>query len=117
MFNKNGVLGYITPSSYFNSIAGAYMRKYFAQENLLKAVVDLKHFQAFTATTYTAITILLYTEKDMTKFIKRAGPRVLLFVLLTQCFFQLFFDCHRNFVCQINRYGITNHFILCHLWT
>lgn len=58
MLNETGVLGYITPSSYFNSIAGAYMRKYLANENLLKAVVDLKHFQAFAATTYTAITVL-----------------------------------------------------------
>lgn len=58
MLNVNGTLGYITPSSYFNSLAGAYMRKYLTQENLLKTVVDLKHFQAFSATTYTAITIL-----------------------------------------------------------
>lgn len=58
MLNDTGVLGYITPSSYFNSLAGSYMRKYFADNNLLKAVVDLKHFQAFAATTYTAITIL-----------------------------------------------------------
>ena len=58
MLNANGTLGYITPSSYFNSLAGAYMRKYLTQENLLKTVVDLKHFQAFSATTYTAITIL-----------------------------------------------------------
>lgn len=58
MLNKNGILGYITPSSYFNSIAGSYMRKYFIQNNLLKAVVDLQHFQAFSATTYTAITVL-----------------------------------------------------------
>ena len=58
MLSKNGVLGYITPSSYFNSIAGNFMRKHFVQNNLLKAVVDLQHFQAFSATTYTAITIL-----------------------------------------------------------
>lgn len=64
MLNKNGVLGYITPSSYFNSIAGNYMRKYFAQNNLLKAVVDLQHFQAFSATTYTAITILQNNRKE-----------------------------------------------------
>ena len=58
MLNKNGVLGYITPSSYFNSLAGTYMRKYVTQENLLKTVVDLKHYQAFAATTYSTITIL-----------------------------------------------------------
>lgn len=58
MLNKNGVLGYITPSSFFNSLAGNYMRKFFVQENLLEKLVDLKHFQAFNATTYTTIVIL-----------------------------------------------------------
>ncbi len=58
MLNKNGVLGYITPSSFFNSLAGNYMRKYFVQENLIEKLVDLKHFQAFNATTYTTIVIL-----------------------------------------------------------
>ena len=58
MLNGRGVLGYITPSSYFNSIAGGAMRKYLVQNNLIEKVIDLKHFQAFEATTYTAITIL-----------------------------------------------------------
>lgn len=58
MLNDKGILGYITPSSYFNSIAGSHMRKYFIKENLLKTIVDLQHFQAFPSTTYTAITIL-----------------------------------------------------------
>ncbi len=58
MLNKNGILGYITPSSFFNSLAGNYMRKYFVQENLIEKLVDLKHFQAFNATTYTTIVIL-----------------------------------------------------------
>ncbi len=58
MLNQNGILGYITPSSFFNSLAGKYMRLHFVNNNLLDKIVDLKHFQAFTATTYTAITIL-----------------------------------------------------------
>ena len=58
MLNKNGILGYITPSSFFNSLAGNYMRKYFVQEDLIEKLVDLKHFQAFNATTYTTIVIL-----------------------------------------------------------
>ncbi len=64
MLNRNGVLGYITPSSYFNSVAGNYMRKYFLQNNLLRAIVDLQHFQAFAATTYTAITILQNNREE-----------------------------------------------------
>lgn len=58
MLGQKGILGYITPSSYFNSIAGAYMRKHLVANNLLKKVVDLQHFQAFSATTYTAVTVL-----------------------------------------------------------
>lgn len=58
MLNVNGILGYITPSSFFNSLAGKYMRLHLVNNNLLDKIVDLKHFQAFTATTYTTITIL-----------------------------------------------------------
>ncbi|MCD8041327.1 MAG: SAM-dependent methyltransferase [Clostridia bacterium] len=58
MLNKTGVLGYITPSSYFNSLAGSYMRKQLIVNNLIEKIIDLQHFQAFNATTYTAITIL-----------------------------------------------------------
>lgn len=58
MLNENGVLGYITPSSFFNSLAGKYMRLYLVKNNLIDKIVDLKHFQAFAATTYTTIAIL-----------------------------------------------------------
>lgn len=58
MLNSNGVLGYITPSSFFNSLAGSYMRQYFVRENVMEALVDLKHFQAFPTTTYTTIVVL-----------------------------------------------------------
>ena len=58
MLNKTGVLGYITPSSFFNSVAGNYMRKYFVDNLLLNKIVDLKHYQAFNATTFTTIVIL-----------------------------------------------------------
>lgn len=58
MLNESGVLGYITPSSYFNSLAGSYMRQFLVQNNLIDIIVDLKHFQAFNTTTYTVITVL-----------------------------------------------------------
>lgn len=64
MLNENGVLGYITPSSFFNSLAGKYMRLHLVQNNLIDRIVDLKHFQAFTATTYTTITILKNKRKQ-----------------------------------------------------
>lgn len=58
MLKEHGILGYITPNSFFSSLAGAYMRKVFVSEKLLAKVVDLKHFQAFSSTTYTAIVVL-----------------------------------------------------------
>lgn len=59
MLAEKGTLGYITPSSYFNSLAGVEMRADFVKRNLINTVVDLKHIQVFdNATTYTAITIL-----------------------------------------------------------
>lgn len=58
MLNSTGVLGYITPSSFFNSLAGNCMRQHFVQEKLIRKILDLKHYQAFCATTYTAIVIL-----------------------------------------------------------
>ena len=66
MLNENGVLGYITPSSFFNSLAGKNMRLHLVSNNLLDKIVDLKHFQAFAATTYTAITILKYNRQQHT---------------------------------------------------
>lgn len=64
MLNENGVLGYISPSSLFNSLAGATMRTQLSQRRHIKAVVDLKHFQPFEATTYTTIMILAQSRQD-----------------------------------------------------
>ena len=64
MLNETGVLGYITPSSFFNSLAGSFMRKTFVYDCLIEKIVDLKHFQAFNATTYTTIVILNKNKKS-----------------------------------------------------
>lgn len=58
MLNQSGVLGYITPSSFFNSLAGETLRKHLIKNNLIEKIIDLKHYQAFTTTTYTTIVIL-----------------------------------------------------------
>lgn len=58
MLNPRGVLGYITPSSFFTSVAGAPLREYLAANNCLEKIVDLGHYQAFEATAYTAIAVL-----------------------------------------------------------
>ena len=66
MLKKDGVLGYITPNSFFSSIAGESMRKYFIQHNLIEKIVDLKHFQAFSTTTYTTIVVLKNGKQEET---------------------------------------------------
>lgn len=62
MLNKTGILGYITPSSLYNSLAGKGMREYYVKNNIIQKVVDLKHNQVFNATTYTTIMILSYNN-------------------------------------------------------
>jgi adenine-specific DNA-methyltransferase len=58
MLNENGILGYISPSSLFNSLAGSFMRNFLVKNRNIKAVVDLKHFQPFNAVAYTTIMLL-----------------------------------------------------------
>lgn len=64
MLNDRGILCYITPSSFFTSIAGSKLRRYLKDNNLLNSVCDMKHYQAFDATTYTAIICLKKSKKD-----------------------------------------------------
>lgn len=65
MLKRNGKLCYITPSSFFTSVAGTNMRRYIANKSLLESVCDLKHFQPFTAMTYTAIVCLNKSKKQL----------------------------------------------------
>ena len=58
MLNNDGILTYITPSSFFTSVAGLTMRNYIIDNQLLESLCDLKHFQPFNAITYTTIVTL-----------------------------------------------------------
>jgi len=58
MLNERGILGYISPSSIFNSVAGTSIRRHLVFNRGIRKAVDLKHFQPFEATTYTTILIL-----------------------------------------------------------
>lgn len=58
MLKTGGTLCYITPSSWINSLAGTHMRTYIYGRRCLKEVIDIGHFQPFSATTYTMITLL-----------------------------------------------------------
>ncbi|MCL2578052.1 MAG: SAM-dependent methyltransferase [Defluviitaleaceae bacterium] len=68
MLNSSGVLGYISPSSLYNSVAGSDMRKHLISDRNIKAVVDLKHFQPFEATTYTTIMILTAERNNLVDY-------------------------------------------------
>ena len=58
MLAQHGRLCYIAPSSWINSIAGKNMREHLQATGCLRGIIDLQHYQAFNATTYTAITLL-----------------------------------------------------------
>lgn len=62
MLKKGGKLCYITPSSWINSMAGSVLRQYILQHHNLIKLIDLGHYQAFEATTYTMISLF---EKDV----------------------------------------------------
>ncbi len=62
MLSPGGKLCYITPSSWINSVAGGVLRKYISCHHNLVKLIDLGHFQAFDATTYTMISLF---EKDV----------------------------------------------------
>ena len=64
MLNDTGILGYVTPSSYFNSKAGGIFRDYIIGGRSLHTVVDFGHYQPFSASTYVAITLLTKSEND-----------------------------------------------------
>ncbi len=68
MLGKNGILGYITPSSLYNSLAGKNLRKHFVENNCISKVVDLKHNQVFNATTYTTIMVLANKMNKQTEY-------------------------------------------------
>lgn len=57
MLNKNGVLCYITPNSFYSSLAGENFRKYISKNKNLSLIADLGHYQPFKVTTYTTICI------------------------------------------------------------
>lgn len=65
MLNKTGILCYITPSSFFTSIAGTTMRNYYNKNKLLESVCNLKHFQPFNSITYTAIICLNKSKENI----------------------------------------------------
>lgn len=58
MLSPQGLLCYITSSSWLSSVAAENMRAHIREYRNLLSVVDLEHFQPFEATVYTMITLL-----------------------------------------------------------
>lgn len=77
MLRSDGKLCFITPNSYFNSVAGRIMREYIIDNHLLTYIKNFGHYQVFdNITTYCCITMLdkqnkkneiIYEKKDMSK--------------------------------------------------
>lgn len=63
MLKENGIMCYITPNSFYTSVAGTELRKYIAQERNLEVIADLGHYQPFSVTTYTTITKFYKSKK------------------------------------------------------
>lgn len=55
MLSQNGQMCLITPSSWLASNAGSILRKHIMLHKNMSGCIDLGHFQAFNATTYTLI--------------------------------------------------------------
>ena len=70
MLNETGKMCYITPSSWFSSLAGQKMRDYIIKNRNLEYVEDYGHYQLFeNATTYVAITIFGKEKTDTVKYV------------------------------------------------
>lgn len=62
MLKQHGRLSYISPSSWWTSLAGVNFRKYLVNKKSIYKLIDLGHYQPFEKiTTYTAITFI---QKD-----------------------------------------------------
>jgi len=63
MLKQDGKMCLITPSSCLRSQAGIKLREYISAERNLTKIVDLGHYQAFNAKTYTMITLFEKSRK------------------------------------------------------
>ena len=77
MLKKGGKLCYITPSSWINSVAGANLRYYIETTRSLESVIDLEHYQAFNAMTYTMISLFHKGERFNTFAYYKFNPESL----------------------------------------
>lgn len=55
MLNQTGVLCYISPNSFYNSLAGNKLREYIRKNKTMELIMDVGHYQPFDVSTYTTI--------------------------------------------------------------
>ena len=63
MLKKTGKLCYITPNSFYSSMAGLDFRKFIINTRHLYSLIDLGHYQPFKTTTYTTICAFDFSKK------------------------------------------------------
>lgn len=63
MLSENGTMTLITPSSWLTSVSGVALREYIRENDVLNGLIDLGHFQAFDAMTYTLISRFCKTSE------------------------------------------------------
>ncbi len=90
MLNKGGQLIYITPNSYFTSNAATTLRKHLYSKKMIKQIVNLKHYNPFIASTYTAITHISNEKNEKIKYFEydeiKNEPKKIENISLKKCF-------------------------------
>lgn len=71
MLKENGILCYISPNSFYTSLAGNKLRQYIKENRTMEVLMDLGHYQPFSVTTYTTICKICKGSKfEMCKYFK-----------------------------------------------
>lgn len=67
LLSKDGKLGFITPNSYFTSLAGESLREYLQKKKCVRRIIDFSDKKVFDALTYTALTFV--TKKSQNEIL------------------------------------------------
>ena len=71
MLNDSGILCYISPNSFYNSLAGNKLRQYIKKSQSMEVLMDLGHYQPFDVMTYTTICKICNNSKfNMCRYFK-----------------------------------------------
>ncbi len=77
MLKENGVLGFITPNSYFKNTSYSKFRKFLIKNQLLKTVINFKSEKIFeNYSTYTAVTVLQKSKSEHIEYKEKRGAKI-----------------------------------------